>query len=297
MPLGCFCAKRKQRAEDHTYSSVRIASDTLAVDEGRLEASEPLEDLPNCIIQDDVGTPASHAKISGIRDAVMTPETEAVTSIVVCTSDEYDTDVDFGYVEDATTRVVALAESSSTTNTPAIQNADMTTVYEPVDPSSDLDTTSPGGAVDAECTRGEVSVPRFDTVYAEIPMNESTIRSVTLATGNDSPSTELEIGCDDNVGETEEPFVERLAESPESTGASPIMERESHPQMQTDDEKTTGEELYYIDEFGMKPGDQYNSATNVSFFNQCSATLGYPTARLLQYRLSGIMSLPETRRS
>ena len=49
-------------------------------------------------------------------------------------------------------------------------------------------------------------------------------------------------------------------------------------------------ELEYIDEYGIPPEEQYNSATNVSFFNPCSATLGYPTARLLQYRLSGIVS-------
>jgi hypothetical protein len=52
-----------------------------------------------------------------------------------------------------------------------------------------------------------------------------------------------------------------------------------------DDEPT------YIDECGVAPEDQYNSAASVPFFNMCSATMGYPTARLIQYRLSGILSV------
>lgn len=50
----------------------------------------------------------------------------------------------------------------------------------------------------------------------------------------------------------------------------------------------------YIDEFGLVPEDQYNSATAVPFFSMCSATMGYPTARLLQFRLNGIMCIPES---
>ncbi len=50
----------------------------------------------------------------------------------------------------------------------------------------------------------------------------------------------------------------------------------------------------YIDEFGYVPEEQFNSATSVSFFNLCSSTVGYPTARLMQYRLHGILSIPES---
>jgi hypothetical protein len=58
--------------------------------------------------------------------------------------------------------------------------------------------------------------------------------------------------------------------------------------------ETSPDDLVYIDEFGFVPEDHYNSATAVSFFSMCSATMGYPTARLLQFRLSGIMSIPES---
>lgn len=54
-------------------------------------------------------------------------------------------------------------------------------------------------------------------------------------------------------------------------------------------------EPQYIDEFGSNPEDQYNTAASVPFFNGCSATLGYSSARLLQYRLSGIVSLSSKR--
>jgi hypothetical protein len=55
------------------------------------------------------------------------------------------------------------------------------------------------------------------------------------------------------------------------------------------------DELLYIDEYGIAPEDQYNSAASVPFFNACSANLGYPTARLLKYRLSGIVSIQKSR--
>ncbi len=48
----------------------------------------------------------------------------------------------------------------------------------------------------------------------------------------------------------------------------------------------------YIDELGLDPLDQFNTASSVSFFNLCSSTIGYPTARLLQFRLHGIVSIP-----
>jgi hypothetical protein len=50
----------------------------------------------------------------------------------------------------------------------------------------------------------------------------------------------------------------------------------------------------YIDEFGLTPEDQYNTAADVPFFSICSSTMGYPTARLLQFRLSGIISIPDS---
>ncbi len=53
-------------------------------------------------------------------------------------------------------------------------------------------------------------------------------------------------------------------------------------------------EPFYIDEYGSRPEDQYNTASSVSFFNVCSSTMGYPTARLLQFRLHGILSIPES---
>lgn len=54
-------------------------------------------------------------------------------------------------------------------------------------------------------------------------------------------------------------------------------------------------EPLYVHEFGSNPEDQYNTAASVPFFNGCSATLGYTSARLLQYRLSGIVSLSSKR--
>jgi len=52
-------------------------------------------------------------------------------------------------------------------------------------------------------------------------------------------------------------------------------------------------EPYYIDEVGLEPLKQFNSGTSVPFFNLCSATVGYPTSRLLKFRLNGIISIPE----
>jgi hypothetical protein len=54
-------------------------------------------------------------------------------------------------------------------------------------------------------------------------------------------------------------------------------------------------EPLYVDEFGSNPEDQYNTAASVPFFNGCSATLGFTSARLLQHRLSGIVSLSSKR--
>jgi hypothetical protein len=62
------------------------------------------------------------------------------------------------------------------------------------------------------------------------------------------------------------------------------------------DEKEPAAELEYIDEHGIPPEEQYNSGTNVSFFNPCSANLGYSTARLLQFRLSGIVSIQKNQK-
>lgn len=56
--------------------------------------------------------------------------------------------------------------------------------------------------------------------------------------------------------------------------------------------ETDGDELSYIDEKGLNPYDQYNSGSSVSFFNPAASTMGYTTARLLQFRLNGIVSLP-----
>lgn len=53
------------------------------------------------------------------------------------------------------------------------------------------------------------------------------------------------------------------------------------------------DEPMYIDEFAVLPEPDYNDATSVPFFNTCSATLGYPAARLLRFRLQGILCIPE----
>jgi hypothetical protein len=53
------------------------------------------------------------------------------------------------------------------------------------------------------------------------------------------------------------------------------------------------EEPEYIDEHGIEPVDQYNtSSTAVPFFSPAAATMGYSTARLLQFRMNGIVSIP-----
>jgi hypothetical protein len=57
------------------------------------------------------------------------------------------------------------------------------------------------------------------------------------------------------------------------------------------------DEPCYIDEHFIHPEDQYNDATNVPFFNTCSATLGYAAARQLRFRLNGIISIPPVDRS
>jgi hypothetical protein len=53
------------------------------------------------------------------------------------------------------------------------------------------------------------------------------------------------------------------------------------------------DEPTYIDEFEAMPEHEYNDATSVPFFSTCSATLGYPAARLLRFRLQGILCIPE----
>lgn len=53
------------------------------------------------------------------------------------------------------------------------------------------------------------------------------------------------------------------------------------------------DEPTYIDEFEALPEHDYNNATSVPFFSTCSATLGYPAARLLRFRLQGILCIPE----
>jgi hypothetical protein len=96
------------------------------------------------------------------------------------------------------------------------------------------------------------------------------------------------------VNELSDPLIapigaEMLSTCPDAEDVEDVVkEVETSP---TAVESISGEpELTYIDEYGISPEDQYNTATSVSFFNPCSATLGYPTARLLQYRLSGIVS-------
>jgi hypothetical protein len=304
MPFVCFCAKRKPRVNDPNEGDAIKASDDFLVEEVRQEAKETHELSLGCSVQDNLGTPVSHAKISEIQNAVMTPDTEAVVSLVASSFDDSTFDVKFAHYENETTRIAALAESSRTPRTAVIQNIDLTAAHETEEPSSEIKSTSLRSSLDGEYKAVELSTQRFETVCAEI-----TIPGGNVAEGSESPHTKEGIRCNDVIANTGRSLEEEVIESLEST-SHPLVEdnvteggqmsspnMEPIPQEVNDRGPTVGEKLYYIDEFGMKPEDQYNSATNVSFFNQCSATLGYPAARLLQYRLSGIMSLPESRGS
>ena len=74
-------------------------------------------------------------------------------------------------------------------------------------------------------------------------------------------------------------------------------ESDKYVELQAIQIKVALDEPCYIDELSIHPEDQYNDATNVPFFNTCSATLGYTAARLLRFRLNGIISIPPVDRS
>jgi hypothetical protein len=83
----------------------------------------------------------------------------------------------------------------------------------------------------------------------------------------------------------------RFEEAPSDVTPEPDCEQAPCSSHSANFVQVLSDELYYIDEVNILPEDQYNTAASVPFFNTCSATLGYPAARLLQFRLRGILSI------
>jgi len=87
-------------------------------------------------------------------------------------------------------------------------------------------------------------------------------------------------------------FQEDSAATLTSAIDSPKSDNPCSPAIQSNTQQSNIYDPLYIDELGLGPLDQFNTASSVSFFNLCSSTIGYPTTRLLQFRLHGIVSIP-----
>ena len=118
---------------------------------------------------------------------------------------------------------------------------------------------------------------------AEVEPDAADGLSIHSVPGPTTPMADLSMGVDEAV-------EERLSlDSVSETGLSLPADAEASDQERVQ----SADEPSYLDERGVHPLDQHNSGP-VSFFNSCAATMGYPTARLLHFRLNGILSVHDT---
>ena len=109
---------------------------------------------------------------------------------------------------------------------------------------------------------------------------------------NDSGYLDVYDGTGIGALETNPREEERHAKIGAKPGSTTSVKRAAGEDKENEPSEVDSDELSYIDEKGLNPYDQYNSGSSVSFFNPAASTMGYTTARLLQFRLNGIVSLP-----
>ena len=153
-----------------------------------------------------------------------------------------------------------------------------------------------------EDERGERCVSVFMNV-SDIVSDEVIIQDTTEILNVHSLNQECPFSPADSIGMVQEPAnqadIQEEVIAPVEMPVSEILSKDvpvatqERPLVDVSNLRfLVSDEPQYIDEFNISPEDQYNTAASVPFFNACSATLGYPTARLLQFRLHGIMTIP-----